>query len=137
MPRPYYEPEYRRRIREKAEKNNNDSNNERDRATKSTDIHKIVLAIKAIDEKYDRERHKDRTRKKWDRFWEVMGVAGLWLAAAVGIIAIWYGTRDASGQRAIMRGQLDYSAGTTVVNPGHLPIPQDQLRLQLIGSYAD
>lgn len=107
MPRAYREPEYRRRIRQQTEHDQNCADDERDRSAKSADIHEIVLAIKAIDEKYDRETHKEHTRKKWDRLWEVLGVVGLWLAAAVGISAIIYGTRDANEQRGIMQGQLN------------------------------
>jgi hypothetical protein len=100
------EPEYRRRVREKAEQDQKRAENERDRAAKRADIHEIVIAIEAIDEKYNRETHKEHTRKKRDRFWEVLGVAGLWIAAAVGVAAISYGTRDADRQRGIMSGQL-------------------------------
>jgi hypothetical protein len=63
MPRAYREPEYRRRIRQQAEHDQNRADDERDRSTKSADIHEIVLAIKAIDKKYDRETHKEHTRK--------------------------------------------------------------------------
>ena len=38
--------------------------------------------------------------------WEVLGVMGLWIAAAVGIAAIYIGTHDASEQRGVMQGQL-------------------------------
>lgn len=101
-----FEPEYRRRIREKAEEYKKKANDERNRATQSANVHEIVLAIKAIDQKYDCERHQQHARHKWDRFWEVMGVIGLWLAAGVGVAAICIGTRDASEQRTVMQGQL-------------------------------
>ena len=100
------EPEYRRRIREKAEKEEQKSADERQETAKRADIHEIVAAIKAIDQKYDRESHKHNTRHKWDRLWEVLGVMGLWIAAAVGIAAIYIGTHDASEQRGVMQGQL-------------------------------
>jgi hypothetical protein len=101
------EPEYRRRLREKAEQDKNSASYERDRSAQSADIHEIVLAINAIDEKYDRETHKEHTRKKRDRFWDITGVVGLWLAAAVGVTAVWVGTHDAGQQRDVMRGQLE------------------------------
>jgi hypothetical protein len=53
------EPEYRRRIREKAEKDQHEAETKRQKAA--------------------------------DR-WEIAGVVGLWLAAAVGVAAIWTGT---------------------------------------------
>jgi hypothetical protein len=107
MPRSDREPEYRRKIREKTKQDQNRAENERYRAAESSDIHEIVLAIKAIDQKYDRDAHENESRHKWDRFWEILGVAGLWLAAAVGIVAICYGTWDSKEQRGIMGGQLD------------------------------
>jgi hypothetical protein len=100
------EPEYRRRIREKAEKDEYKAEDERQKATERADIHEIVTAIKAIGKKYDRESDKHNARHKWDRLWEVLGVFGLWLAAAVGATAIWIGTNDAYRQRQVTQGQL-------------------------------
>jgi len=116
---PYRVPEYRRRIREKAEKNKQEAIDEGERAAKRADIHEIVAAIEAINQKYDSETHKAESRHKWDRLWEVLGVAGLWIDAAVGIAAILYGTHDAKKQRGVMsdqliamRGQLDAFAAS-------------------------
>jgi len=53
--------------------------------TEGSNIHEIVSAIEAIDKKYDRESNKQNARHKWDRLWEVLGVVGLWVAAAVGV----------------------------------------------------
>ncbi|HEY3910649.1 MAG TPA: hypothetical protein VGM07_12265 [Stellaceae bacterium] len=106
MPRNYREPEYRRRIRQQAEHNQQRADDERHRAAESVDIEKIVVAINTIDEKYDRETHKEHTRKKWDRRWEVMGVIGLWGAAIVGVAAVWVGNSDSERQRKVMQGQL-------------------------------
>lgn len=100
------EPEYRRRIREKAEKYDKESNDKRNFADKVSNIHEIVLAIQTINRNYEYERRKEHTRKKWDRFWEVAGAAGLWIAAAVGIAAIWVGTHDASEQRDVLQKTL-------------------------------
>jgi type II secretory pathway pseudopilin PulG len=111
MKRYYREAEYRRRIREKTEKEENRSQNERYRAAESADIHEIILAIKAIDEKFNRENHKEHTRKKWDRFWEIAGVAGLWIAAAVGIVAVLVSSYDSGEQRWVMQGQLNAMSG--------------------------
>ena len=100
------EPEYRRRIREKAEKYEKEANDKRNLADKISNIHEIVLAIRAINQNYESERHKEQTRKRWDRVWEVAGVAGLWIAAAVRIAAIWVGTHDASEQHGVLQKTL-------------------------------
>jgi hypothetical protein len=105
------EPEYRRRIREKADKDKHESANERQEAANRAYVNKIVASIDAMYEHYKRESHKDHTRRKWDRFWEIMGVFGLWLAAGVGATAVWIGTNDADLQRRVAQGQLDVMRG--------------------------
>jgi hypothetical protein len=55
-----------------------------------------------------------------------MGVVGLWLAAAVGVTAVWVGTHDAGQQRDVMRGQLDeMQADQRPWIPPRLLIPSD------------
>ncbi len=110
------EPEYRRRIRKKAAKDQHKAANERYEASQSSYVDKIVAAINTIYQHYYRETHKEHTRKKWDRFWEVMGVIGLWLAAGVGATAIWIGTNDASKQRNLMRDQSNVMNKTLVMS---------------------
>jgi hypothetical protein len=100
------DPEYRRRIREKTEKNQYKTETERHEATDNTKHYEIVRPIYAIYQEYQRHGNEERARKQSDRFWEIAGVAGLWLAAAVGVVAIWIGTNDASEQRGVMRHQL-------------------------------
>jgi hypothetical protein len=106
VPRSYREPEYRRRIREKTEKDQDKTKYKRHGTTEGSNIHEIVSAIEAIDKKYDRESNKQNARHKWDRLWEVLGVVGLWVAAAVGVAAIWYGASDSEKNRIVMADQL-------------------------------
>jgi hypothetical protein len=44
-------------------------------------------------------------------FWRAMEVIGLWTAAVVGLLAIYYSTRDAGEQVKMMRGQLKAMSG--------------------------
>jgi hypothetical protein len=44
-------------------------------------------------------------------FWRAMEVIGLWTAAVVGLLAIYYSTRDAREQVETMRGQLRTMSG--------------------------
>ena len=108
------EPEYRRRIREKTEQDQDKAEAERQKAADNAKNYEIIRSIYSIVRECQRSNNEERSRKQGDRFWEIAGVAGLWLAAAVGITAIWYGTHDASEQRRVMteqlgtmRGQLD------------------------------
>jgi hypothetical protein len=106
MSRTNNEPEYRRRIREKAEKDQQKAETERQKATDNTKQYEIARSIYAGVQEYQRYTNEERSRTQGDRFWEKAGVFGLWLAAAVGIAAIWVGTHDASEQRGMMQRQL-------------------------------
>src|SRR6266436_40516 len=106
MSRVNNEPEYRRRIRKKAEKDQQKAETERQKATDNTKQYEIIRSIYTIFHEYQRHYDEDRSRKQGDRFWEIAGVAALLLAAAVGVAAILVGTNDASEQRGAMQRQL-------------------------------
>src|SRR3954453_7420919 len=105
-----HEPEYRRRIREKAEKYEREADEEDRETQKRSDNQKIVATLGKINEQQKAYANQSATendrvnRREWWRFWvDVLGVGGLWSAAAVGTIAIIIGTRDSKDQREIMQ----------------------------------
>jgi hypothetical protein len=100
------EPEYRRRIREKTEEDEHKTETERQKSANITKNYEVIRSIYAIHQEYQRYNNEERSRKQGDRFWEIAGVAGLWIAAAVGIAAILVGSHDASEQRGVTQRQL-------------------------------
>lgn len=106
MSRTNREPEYRRRIRQKAEQDQQNADTKRQKAADNSKYYEIIRSIYAVFQEYQRHNNERRAREQGDRFWEIAGVAGLWLAAAVGIAAITVGTKDAIEQRRVMQGQL-------------------------------
>ena len=113
MPRPDDEPEYRRRITEKAKYQQQDAKNSEWRAQQNSDRQKIITAIQTFDEhinsyakeqKSAEKRRSSRDRRQW--WLDFAGVLGLWGAAAVGIGAILQGTADFGRQRGVMSNQL-------------------------------
>lgn len=97
------EPEYRRRIREQAAKNEHYANREWDEATENTRVEKIVRTVERLVEQVNRytdEKSPENTRK---RRWKIAEVIGLWAAALVGAAGIWIG----NAQRVVMQGQLN------------------------------
>lgn len=107
MRRAHDEPEYRRRIREKAEKDQQTTNNERDAAAKRSYQYEIVRALYTVIQEYHRRNAEERAKRQGDRFWEIAGVAGLWLAAFVGVAAIIVGNGDSARQRDVMQRQFN------------------------------
>jgi hypothetical protein len=101
------EPEYRRRIRKKSEQDRHEVEREGDKAADNSNTDKIIGAVHCVAEKIDREQDKNTSQKKRDRIWQHAEVIGLWLAAAVGIAAVWIASHDAHKQAKIMQGQLD------------------------------
>jgi hypothetical protein len=101
------EPEYRRRIREKAEKDQQTAEAERQKSNNEYNIHQITAAIKRVQQELGRANDEHTPQKKSDRRWEKFGFFGLWFAGFVGIAAIWFGTHDAREQRGSMQTQLD------------------------------
>jgi hypothetical protein len=101
------DPEYRRRIREKAEKDQQIAETERREANNKYNIEKIAAAIERVGQKLDRTNDEQTPQKKSDRRWERFGFLGLWFAGFVGIAAILVGTHDSSEQRGVMQGQLN------------------------------
>jgi hypothetical protein len=100
------EPEYRRRARQEAEKNQHYADREWDEATKKSEIRKIVVSVKGIIKELERSQDENTPKNKGERrrhWWEV---SGLWAAAVVGAAAIIIGNWDASDQRRIMTDQV-------------------------------
>src|ERR1700730_8994016 len=106
MPRRYSEPEYRRRIREKAEQHKREAENKERGTAEKSYIEHVASAIHRIEQELNRANNENAPEKKRDRYWERGGIVGLCAAAAVGISAIWIGTHDADKQRSVMESQL-------------------------------
>jgi hypothetical protein len=111
MRRAYKEPEYRWRIRQKAEQDHQKSEKERQEATQKHHIDHIILALHRIKTKIRSSNDENTPRRKRDRgwyhFWDFVTALGLWAAASVGVAAICIGTHDAKQQRTVMQGQLN------------------------------
>src|SRR5580704_4891357 len=116
MSRTHNEPKYRRRIREKAGKDQQKAEAERQKAADSAKHYEIVRSIYAVVQEYQRYTNEERSRKQGDRYWEKAGVFGLWLAAAVGVAAIWFGTHDASEQRGQLKAQAEIMHNTLIMS---------------------
>jgi len=99
--------EYRRRIRKKAKKQKRESQRERDESAKDARVNKIIATIDSLGEHLDRRRDKSTSEKRSERRWQHAEVIGLWVAAAVGVGAIWVSSHDASQQLSAMQRQLD------------------------------
>jgi hypothetical protein len=107
------EPEYRRRIREKAEKDQHASEAAKREAKNEGYLGNITVVIQRVEQELQRVEQEIRTsndehtpQKNRDRCWERFGFLGLWFAGIVGIAAIFFGTRDAGEQRKVMQDQL-------------------------------
>jgi len=77
------------------------------KSANSAEQYEIVRSVYAIYQEYQRRDDEERPRKRGDRFWEIAGVIGLWLATTVGLAAIWIGTTDAERQRGVLHDQLE------------------------------
>src|SRR5579871_1156564 len=100
------EPEYRRRVRQKAEEDERQARHERKEATQDRRVEKAVAALEALQEKIDRYADENSPQNKSKRRWDKLEVFGLWAAAAVGLIAVYVASNDSQGQRDVMNQQL-------------------------------
>jgi hypothetical protein len=82
------EPEYRRRIRQKAEKNQRKTDEEERESANERHIAKIIAAIHGINKEFPRANDENTPQNRRERRWNHSGVIGLWAAAAVGATAI-------------------------------------------------
>jgi hypothetical protein len=101
------EAEYRRRAREKAAQDKQEADRERDKAAEYAHKQKIVVALNSLNEKIDGYQNQPHPKPKREWPWKLAETLGLWLAAAVGAIAVLVGNHDATDQRTVMQGQLD------------------------------
>jgi hypothetical protein len=101
------EPEYRRRLRQKAEEDKRGADRERDEATQDARIEKIIGSVEHIVQQIDRYGDEKSPENKRKRRWDIAEVVGLWAAAFVGAAAIVIGSSDSHEQRDIMNGQMD------------------------------
>ena len=101
------EPEYRRRARQKAAKNQEAANREWDKAAQERRHKEIITTIKGIEEKLARAEDEATPKNKRERRWHKAEVSGLWAAAVVGVAAIVIGNLDAGSQRGVMQAQID------------------------------
>lgn len=106
MPRSNREPEYRRRIREKTTQDQERAEAEERESADKNHREKLTAAIRRVEQELSRSNDEDTPHKKNERWWNKWEVLGLWAAAAVGIVAIWFGTHDAGEQRGVMQRQL-------------------------------
>jgi len=109
-------------------KEQNDPERERHEAADNAYRNKVISALQAIAEQNkaaeDQAKRADRFHRAVERltlrlegrkYWvEIAETAGLWVAAAVGVIAVIVATRDASEQRNVMQGQLEEMRSSAV-----------------------
>jgi hypothetical protein len=107
MKRVDYEPEYRRRIREKAEQKKRAAERERQEVDAKSSAKDITAAIHRVEQELNGANDQEHPHKKRERRWEHAGVVGLWAAAAVGVVAVYFGNHDSKRQRDVMQSQLD------------------------------
>jgi hypothetical protein len=106
VPRSHGEPEYLRRIREKAEKNQSEANKEKWKTQYENRISQLASAIHRIEENSARERNQDGSYRRRELRINRYGVIGVWVAAAVAIIAVWASYISSRDQWGVMRDQL-------------------------------
>jgi len=121
------ESEYRRRTREKTEKNNRETKAKKEKTVEKSEIQKLAAAIQCIERELNRSNDEQTPQKKRDRRWEHFGVAGLWAAATVGAIAIWFGTHDAGEQRSVMAEQMNVMQAQANAMQGQLQMLEHQV----------
>lgn len=103
---PYREPEYRRRIREKAEQDHREAKRERDKAQDRAEIRDIAASVESLRQKLESQHDENKAEQNGRRRRQYWEIGGLWAAAAVGVIAICIGSWDAHEQRSIMQQQF-------------------------------
>jgi hypothetical protein len=102
----HHEPEYRRRLREKAEKDESEANKKKRESQYYNNIVKITLLLQKIGERSTRDSNEEKTYRKRNFWVNLLGVIGVWLAGAVAIIAILVSSTRYIEQWQIMRDQL-------------------------------
>jgi hypothetical protein len=100
------DPEYRRRIREKAEKDQHSTQAKERESAEKRNRDDVSSAIQRIEQELRRTNDEHTPQKNRDRYWERFGFLGLWFAGLVGVVAILVATYDAEKQRGVMQGQL-------------------------------
>ncbi len=105
------EPEYRRRIRQRAEQEERAAEREHDEAAENTHVDKVVTPLERAVEKLDSQANESGAENKRERPWKRAEVIGLWAAAFVGVAAVCIGSRDANQQRKVMHDQLTTMQG--------------------------
>jgi hypothetical protein len=104
MPRNFIA-EYWRRIRNNGQKYQQHSECKWNEASYQDYAEKIVAALKGIEQQSVHTNNEETTAQKRERRRKWFEIAGLWIAAAVGATAIWFGNRDAGRQRDEMEQQ--------------------------------
>jgi hypothetical protein len=104
MPR-HFIPEYRRRIRENAQKHKESADKERQKAERESEHEDLATAIHAVEQELHRSSDENAPQKKSDRRWERAGIIGLWAAAIVGVVAIIMGNLDSGRQLDEMQAE--------------------------------
>ena len=121
------EPEYRRRIREKAEENKREAQEKEREAANENQSEKISAAIIRIEQQLAAYQHENGTNDKNERRWRRLEVLGLWAAAAVGLIAIIVASCDSHEQRNVMTEQQGTMTKQQVAMEEQLKIAHRQL----------
>jgi hypothetical protein len=110
VPRFNHEPEYRRRLREKTEKNQHKADDSKGRAELHADRQEVIVALQNLEQQQrtyanqQRIEEDDRKGRDWRQFLvDLFGVLGLWAAAAVGIWAVLSTSHDAGIQHTDTR----------------------------------
>lgn len=101
------EAEKRRRVRHKAEQDQQAAEAAREKAAERAYKDEVVVALHRLHEQGERTHDQQKTER--DRRWswkEIFEISGLWFAGIVGAVAIAYGVHDAKLQRQVMEKQL-------------------------------
>ncbi len=92
------EPDYRRRRREKTEKDQKSAEREHDKAAEQSYVEQIISAIRGVIQNLSRQHDEDDSEKEWERTWRKLEVFGLWFAAGVGLLAVIISSCDSHRQ---------------------------------------
>lgn len=116
MGRRYNEPEYRRRIRQKAIDEDDDAKNDKRRREEGERVQEQIAAIRAIHDQQRAAQQEEPRQRLYDRLLHGLEIIALLVAAGVGIAAIRVSSHDARKQAELITESNRISRNTYVAN---------------------
>ena len=132
------EPEYRRRLRQKAEQQQSNAQHKEWETAQESRTNELSAAVHRIEEELRRANDQDSPHKRSERWWNKWEVLGLWAAAAIGALAVIISSCDSHRQRDVMTWQLDEMKidhrpwiSVSVIPAGDLIFREDKIFLEV------